>query len=117
MSDAFWNTLPTLVTSVVAAVGSITAVIVSLKGNKKVDEVAKGVDGAMTKLLAAKDETAKAKDDSQKLIDAKSAAFNEGKLSEMGKQLVKDDPKIIEQTVETQTVENQDVKKTTPPKK
>lgn len=105
VSDAFWTNLPVLITSMVTAFLSAAAYIATLKGNKKVAEVAKGVDGVVEKLLESKDATVKEIKESQKLIDVKAAAFNEGKLSELGKSTKEDI--VPKQIVEEQIVEKQ----------
>lgn len=101
-----------------AKLEAMEAVKISKENKADLGEVKIKVDGMVTKLLDAKDETAKAIAHSQKMVDAKDAAFNMGKLSQLEKQPAKEDvPTEIVQVVKEQTVEKQVLKKEEPPKK
>lgn len=141
-SDALLTNLPMIITAICSGIavvlGAIGLFLTALAKNKAAEakleameavkiskenkadlaEVKKGVDGMVTKLLDAKDATAKVISDSQKLKDAETASYNKGKLSQLEKQPSKEEvPTEIVQVVKEQSVEKQIIKEEPPKNK
>lgn len=88
-SDSFWNNAPAMISSIGVILISVVGIILNYKVNnvkKKVDTVNENVNGKMDQLLKSKDDLALAKEADQKLIDAKQAAHDSGKLEAMQEQ-------------------------------
>lgn len=69
--------------SLPATIGAIGALIVSIRGNRKLEQVAKNVDGMTTALVekTALVSHAEGKKEAEDLSDAEKAAYNAGKLA------------------------------------
>lgn len=95
-SESFWNNAAQIITAVgVVFIGALSAILTYKlnKVNKKVEtvdtklkEVGENVNGKIDKLLQGKDDIAKAKDDAERLGEAKIAAHDSGKLEAMQEQ-------------------------------
>jgi hypothetical protein len=47
MSDVFWSTLPATIAACVSGVAAIAALVATIKGNRKIENVHKSVNGLL----------------------------------------------------------------------